>query len=72
MHAGTRSIQMLYRTLLFIFLPSFLELLVVCALLAHKHSTGTALIVAITFATYTAWTLSLTQVLYCCRWCCTA
>jgi ABC-type transport system involved in Fe-S cluster assembly fused permease/ATPase subunit len=36
--AGTRSIQMLYRAVIFTFAPTALELIFVCAVLAKKFS----------------------------------
>ncbi len=64
--AGTRSIQMLYRALLFTFAPTCIELVFVCALLGTVFSPVVAGLVGVTFATYVIWTLSLTQVGACC------
>jgi hypothetical protein len=53
---------MLYRALLFTFLPTSLELAFVCSLLAAKFSAVVAGLVGATFVAYVAWTLKLTQV----------
>jgi len=58
---GTRSVQMLYRALLFTFAPTALELVFVIALLATQFSAITAGLVAATFVLYVSWTLVLTQ-----------
>jgi hypothetical protein len=63
--AGTRSIQMLYRAVLFTFAPTFIELLFVVGLLANRFSPMVAVLVGCTFALYVAWTLSMTQVCRC-------
>jgi ABC-type transport system involved in Fe-S cluster assembly fused permease/ATPase subunit len=60
--AGTRSIQMLYRAVLFTFAPTFIELIFVVGLLANRFSPMVAVLVGCTFALYVAWTLSMTQV----------
>lgn len=60
--AGTRSIQMLYRAVLFTFAPTFIELVFVVGLLANRFSPMVAVLVGCTFALYVAWTLSMTQV----------
>lgn len=59
---GTRSIQMLYRAVLFTFAPTFIELIFVVGLLASRFSPMVAALVGCTFALYVAWTLSMTQV----------
>ncbi|KAF6263058.1 ABC family transporter: mitochondrial ATM1-like protein [Scenedesmus sp. NREL 46B-D3] len=58
---GTRSIQMLYRAVLFTFAPTFIELVFVVGLLATRFSPMVALLVGGTFAVYVAWTLAMTQ-----------
>lgn len=58
---GTRSIQMLYRAVLFTFLPTAIELLFVVGLLANRFSPMVAVLVGCTFALYVSWTLSMTQ-----------
>jgi len=63
-YTGTRSIQMLYRAVLFTFAPTFIELVFVVGLLASRFSPMVALLVGCTFALYVAWTLSMTQVGY--------
>jgi hypothetical protein len=60
--AGTRSVQMLYRAVLFTFAPTALELVFVIAVLAARFSAVTAGLVAATFVLYVTWTLALTQV----------
>eukprot|EP00878_Enallax_costatus_P034834 GHUV01038718.1.p1 GENE.GHUV01038718.1~~GHUV01038718.1.p1 ORF type:complete len:131 (-),score=8.42 GHUV01038718.1:57-449(-) len=63
MFAGTRSIQMLYRAVLFTFAPTFIELVFVITLLATQFSPMVALLVGGTFVLYVAWTLTMTQVM---------
>jgi ABC-type multidrug transport system fused ATPase/permease subunit len=58
---GTRSVQMLYRAVIFTFLPTTIELLFVCGLLAHEFNSGVAVLVGVTFVAYVTWTLLLTQ-----------
>ncbi|KAI8464686.1 MAG: ATP-binding cassette superfamily [Monoraphidium minutum] len=58
---GTRSVQMLYRAVLFTFAPTALELVFVIALLGARFSPVTAGMVAATFVLYVTWTLALTQ-----------
>eukprot|EP00878_Enallax_costatus_P016674 GHUV01017494.1.p1 GENE.GHUV01017494.1~~GHUV01017494.1.p1 ORF type:complete len:347 (+),score=102.06 GHUV01017494.1:358-1398(+) len=58
---GTRSIQMLYRAVLFTFAPTFIELVFVITLLATQFSPMVALLVGGTFVLYVAWTLTMTQ-----------
>jgi ABC-type transport system involved in Fe-S cluster assembly fused permease/ATPase subunit len=60
--AGTRSIQMLYRAVLFTFAPTFIELVFVVSLLATRFSPMVALLVGGTFVLYVAWTIAMTQV----------
>lgn len=62
MSAGTRSIQMLYRAVLFTFAPTFIELVFVISLLATQFSPMVAMLVAGTFLVYVTWTLTMTQV----------
>jgi ABC-type transport system involved in Fe-S cluster assembly fused permease/ATPase subunit len=61
MLAGTRSIQMLYRAILFTFAPTAVELVFVVALLTSKIGAMVAALVGVTFVTYVAWTMALTQ-----------
>lgn len=63
--AGTRSIQMLYRAVLFTFAPTFIELVFVVSLLATQFSPMVALLVGGTFLLYVSWTLTMTQVCKC-------
>ncbi|WIA17936.1 hypothetical protein OEZ85_009429 [Tetradesmus obliquus] len=58
---GTRSIQMLYRAVLFTFAPTFIELVFVVGLLASRFSPMVALLVGGTFVLYVAWTIAMTQ-----------
>eukprot|EP00882_Tetradesmus_deserticola_P017533 GHRQ01018783.1.p1 GENE.GHRQ01018783.1~~GHRQ01018783.1.p1 ORF type:complete len:477 (+),score=203.35 GHRQ01018783.1:760-2190(+) len=58
---GTRSIQMLYRAVLFTFAPTFIELVFVVGLLATRFSPMVAALVGGTFALYVAWTIAMTQ-----------
>eukprot|EP00879_Flechtneria_rotunda_P004177 GHRR01004425.1.p1 GENE.GHRR01004425.1~~GHRR01004425.1.p1 ORF type:complete len:675 (+),score=250.27 GHRR01004425.1:972-2996(+) len=58
---GTRSIQMLYRAVLFTFMPTAIELVFVVSLLATKFSPMVAMLVGGTFVLYVAWTLTMTQ-----------
>jgi ABC-type transport system involved in Fe-S cluster assembly fused permease/ATPase subunit len=60
--AGTRSIQMLYRAVLFTFAPTFIELVFVVGLLGTRFSPMVALLVGGTFVLYVAWTIAMTQV----------
>ena len=62
MDAGTRSIQMLYRALFFMFGPTFLELMFVCGLLGKSFSPMVGLLVLATFSAYIAWSVAMTQV----------
>ncbi|KAF8062057.1 ATM1 [Scenedesmus sp. PABB004] len=58
---GTRSIQMLYRAVLFTFAPTAIELVFVVGLLATRFSPLVAGLVGGTFVLYVAWTLTMTQ-----------
>lgn len=49
-NTGTRSIQMLYRAIIFTFIPTFLELLFVCGVLAQAFS---PLVGGLVIATFT-------------------
>lgn len=59
---GTRSVQMLYRAVLFTFIPTALEFAFVIGLLGTQFSSTVAGLVAVTFVAYVAWTLAMTQV----------
>lgn len=58
---GTRSIQILYRALIFTFLPTCIELLFVCGLLSSAFSPTVAALVGATFVVYVGWTMAVTQ-----------
>ncbi|GLI64414.1 hypothetical protein VaNZ11_007620 [Volvox africanus] len=58
---GTRSIAVLYRALIFTFLPTGLELGAVAALLASRFGPLLAGILGATFAAYVTWTVLMTQ-----------
>lgn len=62
LRTGTRSIQMLYRAVLFTFAPTFIELVFVVSLLATRFSPMVAALVGGTFLLYVAWTITMTQV----------
>lgn len=53
---------MLYRALLFTFAPTFVELVLVVCLLSSRFSPVVAVLVAATFISYCAWTVTMTQV----------
>ncbi len=61
-HTGTRSIQLLYRAVLFTFVPTALELLFVCGVLGHTFSPLVGWLVMATFAAYFTWSVFMTQV----------
>jgi len=54
---GTRSVTMVFRAVVFTFLPTVVELLLVCYLLSAAFSPILVLIVMTTFAVYVAWTV---------------
>ena len=59
---GARSVAMVFRALVFTFVPTLVELVAVCALLgASFHARVGGLVVA-TFGAYAAWTVALTRV----------
>ncbi|GFR51367.1 hypothetical protein Agub_g13792, partial [Astrephomene gubernaculifera] len=58
---GTRSIGVLYRALIFTFLPTGIELWAVAGLLAGRFGPSLALLLAATFAAYVGWTVWMTQ-----------
>ncbi|KAJ9528985.1 hypothetical protein QJQ45_000551 [Haematococcus lacustris] len=58
---GTRSIQMLYRAVIFTFVPTALELLIVCGVLAKAFNPLVGGLVLATFGAYVAWSVALTQ-----------
>ena len=59
---GTRAVAMIYRAAIFTFLPTILEIVVVCGLLYRAFSPATAGLVLATFVAYVAWTVALTGV----------
>mmetsp|Transcript_18042 Transcript_18042/g.50463 ORF Transcript_18042/g.50463 Transcript_18042/m.50463 type:complete len:853 (+) Transcript_18042:34-2592(+) len=59
---GTRSIQMLYRAVIFTFIPTALELLVVCTVLARAFSPLVGALVVLTFAMYVTWSVVMTRI----------
>jgi ABC-type transport system involved in Fe-S cluster assembly fused permease/ATPase subunit len=58
---GSRSVAMIFRAVVWTFVPTALELAAVCGLLAARFSLREAAAVAATFAAYTAWTVALTR-----------
>ena len=59
---GARSVAMVFRALVFTFVPTLVELVAVCALLgASFHARVGGLVVA-TYGAYAAWTVALTRV----------
>jgi len=58
---GTRSVTMVFRAVVFTFLPTAVELILVSALLWHQFHPSLVLTVIATFAAYTAWTVSLAK-----------
>ncbi|CAI5520220.1 unnamed protein product [Closterium sp. Naga37s-1] len=58
---GKRSIIMIFRAVVFTFIPTAVELLLVCALLANHISLSFAGVVLLTFVVYVAWTVALTK-----------
>eukprot|EP00887_Chlorella_sp_A99_P002243 scaffold10.g2243.t1 len=57
---GTRSVAMIFRAVVFTFLPTAVELAAVCAVLARSFHPRVSLLVLATFAAYAAWTVALT------------
>lgn len=65
--------QTLFRAVVFIFLPTFVELALVSTLLWRKFTAKVALSVMACFALYVWWTIHMTAVSavgegYCCAW----
>lgn len=56
-----RSVVNIFRAVVFTFVPTFVELVLVCGLLATKVSGAIAAIVALTFAAYVTWTVHITS-----------
>ncbi len=60
--AGTRSVGMMFRAVVFTFMPTAIELILVCTLLAQRFKPAVALAVLATFVAYVAWTTVMTKV----------
>ena len=60
--AGTRSVAMMFRAVVFTFLPTIVELGLVTTVLARKFSASIAAAVLATFVLYVAWTTWMTKV----------
>ena len=52
---------MVFRAVCFTFIPTFIELILVCGLLAKIFQPLLAILVVATFAAYVVWTAKLTQ-----------
>ncbi|GAQ82134.1 mitochondrial ABC transporter ATM [Klebsormidium nitens] len=61
MERGKRSVTMIFRAIVFTLVPTVVELVLVCGLLAKQVSTAFAGVVLLTFAAYVAWTVALTK-----------
>jgi ABC-type transport system involved in Fe-S cluster assembly fused permease/ATPase subunit len=55
-----RSVVNIFRAVVFTFIPTVVELVLVCGLLAQKVSGMVAAIVLVTFTAYVAWTVHIT------------
>ena len=58
---GTRSVAMVFRAVVFTFVPTAVELVLVCALLGRIFQPVIAIMVVATFAAYVLWTAQLTK-----------
>ena len=58
--AGTRSVAMVFRAMVFTFIPTALELVLVCAFLARTFTPLVSATVVATFAAYVVFTASMT------------
>ncbi|EIE23470.1 ABC family transporter: mitochondrial ATM1-like protein [Coccomyxa subellipsoidea C-169] len=58
---GTRSVSMVFRAVVFTFLPTAIELVLVCGLLARTFTPIVSALVVGTFAAYVGWTAALTR-----------
>lgn len=56
-----RSVVNIFRAVVFTFVPTFVELILVCGLLATRVSSKVAGVVLLTFAAYVAWTVQITS-----------
>ncbi len=59
---GTRSVSMIFRAVIFTFVPTAIELALVCAVLARAFHPRVSLAVLTTFLVYATWTVALTRV----------
>jgi ABC-type transport system involved in Fe-S cluster assembly fused permease/ATPase subunit len=59
---GTRSITMVFRAVVFTFMPTAMELVLVCALLWNAFSWHVVAVVLTTFVAYVGWTVRMTGV----------
>ncbi|GAX72622.1 hypothetical protein CEUSTIGMA_g78.t1 [Chlamydomonas eustigma] len=58
---GPRSIQQIFRAVVFIFLPTAFELLAVCTVLTKTFNPLVGALVGLTFVLYISWSVTLTQ-----------
>ncbi|KAL3155600.1 hypothetical protein ABBQ38_010855 [Trebouxia sp. C0009 RCD-2024] len=58
---GTRSVGMMFRAVVFTFMPTAIELVLVCTLLARRFRPAVALAVLATFVVYVWWTTVMTK-----------
>ncbi|CAK0783343.1 hypothetical protein CVIRNUC_006542 [Coccomyxa viridis] len=58
---GTRSVSMVFRAVVFTFIPTAVELILVCGLLSRTFTPLVSLMVLGTFVAYTLWTAALTR-----------
>lgn len=58
---GTRSVTMVFRAVVFTFMPTVVELILVCTLLSSAFSPVLVLIVLGTFVVYVLWTVYFTS-----------
>ena len=58
---GSRSIAMIFRAVVFTFMPTFIELVAVCVILYRSFDWRISGIVVATFAAYFLWTVGLTM-----------
>ena len=59
---GTRSVGMVFRAVVFTFLPTMIELVAVCVILWNALSPSIVGLVLLTFAAYVGWTVSMTTI----------
>lgn len=59
----------MFRAVVFTFMPTAIELILVCTLLAQRFRPAVAIAVLVTFVAYVSWTTVMTKVcvLYCCQ-----